>query len=186
MSESLDLRNVKHLFWLVVGPNVWDRGCLVSKAVNGLIGTLRVVRRLNPVRGPRGQPTAVPNDRSRHQPFRNSPRASSHFFLMIRFSRLQLLESARLPQLEKSHITESRYDISWAFSAPILTSSHADTLIRNGAAPRDRTGRDVVLQATGFSQLPRAAWWAGPGEWRRGWDSNPRSLSTRRFSRPLQ
>ena len=163
----------------VLGPNIWDRRCLVSKAVNGLTGTLRVVRRLNRVRGPRDQPTAVPNDRSRHQPFQNSPRASSHFFLMIRFSCMQLLESSQLPQPEKSHITESRYDISGAFSVSILTSSHADTLIRNGAAPRDRTGHDVVLRTTGFIQLPRAAW-------RWGWDSNPRSLSALRFSRPAQ
>ena len=145
LSESIDLRNVKHLFWRVVGPNVWDRRCLASQAVNGLIGTLRALCTLNPVRGPRGQPTAVPNDRSRHQPFQNSPRASIHFFLMIRFSCMQLLESSQLPQPEKSHITESRYDISGAFSCKILISSHADTLMQSGAAPRDRTGHDVVL-----------------------------------------
>ena len=116
-----------------LGPRV------VSQAVNGLIGTLRVVRRLNPVRGPRGQPTAVPNDRSRHQPFRNSPRASSHFFLVIRFSCLQLPEFSKLPQPQKSHIMESRYDISGPFYGKILISSYPDMLMQSGAAPRDRT-----------------------------------------------
>ena len=45
----------------VLGPDIWDRRCLVSKAVNGLTGTLRVGRRLNRVRGPRSYQRRVPN-----------------------------------------------------------------------------------------------------------------------------
>ena len=140
-----------------MGPNVWNRRCLVSKAVNGLTGTLRVVRRLNRVRGPWGQPTAVPNDRSRHQPFRNSPRVSNHFFLMIRFLVVQPPATSHLVDLKKCHIMESRYEFSGEFSGSTLTSSHADTLIRNGAAPHISTDHDTLINRVCRSRRHSAA-----------------------------
>ena len=77
----------------------------------------------------------------------------------MRFVPVQPAEISCLVDLQKCHITKSRYEVSSVEIAQILTSSHHDALIRNGAAPRDRTGDTQIFSLLLYqlSYLPEMA-----------------------------